>query len=397
MQDFHALEILEAGYDLSVATQEAIRAIAQAMTRAVPRGPIMVACFDSKTRLAPSAAYFERASSTYMTRCLEWHRRIPDTIYEFALSLTPRAALWRTEVCELPLELKAMAQSLFPLRIMANTGNGGVHIVLGDPDLHHELGARIRRLHDLAHLLAIAFRIRAGLQVADLPRASSFAHVSGQPGEPAPEPAAWAPCQVLRHIVLSRERDPAGARSTGSQPLWPALIAGRWSLLDAFTHAGSRYFVAHENPAGAATLRALSERERAVLQLALAGHSGKWTALDRQLSESAVTRTLGTALRRVGAPDIAMLAGAQTAMLEPLDWSPSGVPIAIARVTPAKLSRPDLSDAERAIVARVLDGKGNAAIASERGTSLRTVAHQIASAYRKLGVSSRRELFALLA
>jgi DNA-binding CsgD family transcriptional regulator len=55
-----------------------------------------------------------------------------------------------------------------------------------------------------------------------------------------------------------------------------------------------------------------------------------------------------------------------------------------------------LSDAERAIVAGILGGKRITAIAHERGTSPRTVAHQIGSAYKKLGASSRRELLALL-
>jgi DNA-binding CsgD family transcriptional regulator len=50
---------------------------------------------------------------------------------------------------------------------------------------------------------------------------------------------------------------------------------------------------------------------------------------------------------------------------------------------------------------RPYDGGGavhaatRAAIARERGTSPRTVAHQISSSYQKLGVSSRREPVAL--
>jgi len=51
-----------------------------------------------------------------------------------------------------------------------------------------------------------------------------------------------------------------------------------------------------------------------------------------------------------------------------------------------------LSRAERDVVARVLRGESNAAVAKARSVSTRTIANQLASAYRKLGVSSRAEL-----
>jgi DNA-binding NarL/FixJ family response regulator len=178
--------------------------------------------------------------------------------------------------------------------------------------------------------------------------------------------------------------------------LWPALVAGRWSLLDAFTVAETRYIVAYENPAETAALRALSLREQSVMELALAGRSGKWIGLELQLPESAVTRTLRTALRRIGVADTAALAGVRTARFEPLEGLNVGVDLALARLAPAAHAQASLSDAERAIVTSILGGKRIAAIAQERGTSTRTVAHQIANTYRKLGISSRRELLALL-
>lgn len=54
----------------------------------------------------------------------------------------------------------------------------------------------------------------------------------------------------------------------------------------------------------------------------------------------------------------------------------------------------DLTAAEREVAALVLDGHDNAGIAKARGTSLRTTANQVASIFRKLGVSSRAELAA---
>jgi DNA-binding CsgD family transcriptional regulator len=51
-----------------------------------------------------------------------------------------------------------------------------------------------------------------------------------------------------------------------------------------------------------------------------------------------------------------------------------------------------LTESERAVVALAMAGKSNAMIAAERGSSPRTIANQLASAYQKLGLSGRREL-----
>jgi DNA-binding NarL/FixJ family response regulator len=55
-----------------------------------------------------------------------------------------------------------------------------------------------------------------------------------------------------------------------------------------------------------------------------------------------------------------------------------------------------LTDAERHVCELVIAGESNASIARERGTSVRTIANQLASIYRKLNVYSRCELVAQL-
>jgi DNA-binding NarL/FixJ family response regulator len=56
-----------------------------------------------------------------------------------------------------------------------------------------------------------------------------------------------------------------------------------------------------------------------------------------------------------------------------------------------------LTSAEREVAVALLDGWSNARIARARSVSVRTVANQIASIYRKLAVRSRAELAALRA
>lgn len=58
-------------------------------------------------------------------------------------------------------------------------------------------------------------------------------------------------------------------------------------------------------------------------------------------------------------------------------------------------SPPDrLTEAELEVARLAVEGLDNKSIAARRGTSVRTVANQLASVYRKLGVSSRAELAA---
>jgi DNA-binding CsgD family transcriptional regulator len=55
-----------------------------------------------------------------------------------------------------------------------------------------------------------------------------------------------------------------------------------------------------------------------------------------------------------------------------------------------------LTATERDVITLVLEGQSNQEIAEARGASYRTVANQLASIYKKLGVASRTELVARL-
>lgn len=61
---------------------------------------------------------------------------------------------------------------------------------------------------------------------------------------------------------------------------------------------------------------------------------------------------------------------------------------------PLASAPPELTEAEREVLRRILRGESNAEIAAARQTSLRTVANQVGAIFRKLGVSSRGELAA---
>jgi DNA-binding NarL/FixJ family response regulator len=392
-----ALGIIEAACNLAASRHDTLRAIARAATSAIPQGPVAVGCFDSNAQLDHQTLHLERADSRYAVRLLECEQLLPFAIRRLILSLAPRAIRSDPDLCKrLPDRLRAMARDVFPLCVLANTGDGGgLHIVFGDPDMADWPRARMRYFNAVARHLAIAWRVRMALHSgAASPAIAAELRLDGTPSSLSREASTPTAREALRRAVLARERARAIRRPSGE--LWPALIAGRWSLCDAFTAAGTRYVVAYENPVERIAFRALQPRERAVLEHALAGRSGKWVALELALSESAVTRTLHTALRKLGVGDTAALAGVRTALFEPLEGVDPRTGLAIAELPAAARSLPSLSDAERDIVAGILGGKRIAAIAHDRQTSPRTVAHQLASVYRKLGVSSHRELLALI-
>lgn len=69
--------------------------------------------------------------------------------------------------------------------------------------------------------------------------------------------------------------------------------------------------------------------------------------------------------------------------------------ISLPAVNPAAAGL-ELPAAEQEVACDALAGLSNAAIAQKRGRSARTIANQLASIYRKLGVASRAEMMAHL-
>ncbi|MBI5489161.1 MAG: helix-turn-helix transcriptional regulator [Deltaproteobacteria bacterium] len=66
----------------------------------------------------------------------------------------------------------------------------------------------------------------------------------------------------------------------------------------------------------------------------------------------------------------------------------------VARGAAAQPQDPMLTAMERVVAGAVVAGRSNREIAEARGTSVHTVANQLAAVYRKLGIGSRAELVA---
>lgn len=165
-----------------------------------------------------------------------------------------------------------------------------------------------------------------------------------------------------------------GALSRGA--VWRDLLDGAMSLVPRVTATGTELVLVQVR---GASRRALSDEERAVLDLFARGAPSKRIGRELALSQPAVSRSLNRAAAKIGA----------TSTRELL--------VVVARLFPQEppstgLVTPTLTAAEREVLALVRNGLSNAAIARQRVRSNRTVANQLASLLRKTGCESRRAL-----
>jgi DNA-binding NarL/FixJ family response regulator len=115
----------------------------------------------------------------------------------------------------------------------------------------------------------------------------------------------------LRDAVVRRER--ARMREVRREPqealaLWPALVSGRWSLLDRFERDGRRYVVARRNEPLPPGPLALTARERQVCGHLVQGDSVKLTAYTLGLAASTVSAVARSALLKLGVRNASQLA-----------------------------------------------------------------------------------------
>lgn len=216
---------------------------------------------------------------------------------------------------------------------------------------------------------------------------------------------------LLRHAVMTSEsaqRLRRLGRGDDALALLPALWDGNWSVIDVWDTDGRRYYAAAQNPPEGAAVRALSHREQQVVHAATSDAALKVIAADLGLSESAVSRHLTTALRKLGLPTRTDLIRASVAHRRLLRLGDAGVamrPTTDPGTTPLQVLTSDLAGdwaqplttAETRVASLMLQGLEDAAIAQSLGVSQRTVANQCAAIFHKLGIGSRIQLAALAA
>jgi DNA-binding CsgD family transcriptional regulator len=192
--------------------------------------------------------------------------------------------------------------------------------------------------------------------------------------------------------------------------LWRRLGACEWQVHDTFATDARLYATVVESDVP--RRRPGSDAGLAMIEQILVGQSSKALAIERRVSDSTVALTIKKRLQLMGLtckvrgmPLILALAARSACgrVREPLFGriaflggdAPHGrwvVSVAHPDFRIPKL----LSTAERAVLSHALEGKTYVQIATARDTSLRTVANQLASVFRKLGVSGYGETLDLL-
>ncbi|HMJ53831.1 MAG TPA: helix-turn-helix transcriptional regulator [Polyangiaceae bacterium] len=162
----------------------------------------------------------------------------------------------------------------------------------------------------IASHLAAGFRVRRGLAAAGAEVAAAGDPLVGCEAILTPsgkvahaeEPAQRARAALARAVIAvdrarssQRRDDPDGALEA-----WRGLVEGRWSLLEHFDTDGQRFLVARKNDPDAAGPLALSLRERQVLACRARGLSLKLIAYDLGLSVPSISRTLKSAMTKLG-------------------------------------------------------------------------------------------------
>jgi DNA-binding CsgD family transcriptional regulator len=206
--------------------------------------------------------------------------------------------------------------------------------------------------------------------------------------------------QPLITRLRAQERDAAQPQGLELARLWAELCAGTWRFRDTFS-TEERYFAVLERVAVARPLRA---RHLNVFERVLLGQTPKSIAIDQRVAISTVAGATQSCLRRLG------LRGrlSNATLILPMAASAARRPQCarmrgrLTRVDPdsdqhwvVSVRRPDLdfpvrlSMAEVSVVRQLVAGRSHAQISGQRATSPRTVANQLATAFRKFGVSGR--------
>jgi DNA-binding NarL/FixJ family response regulator len=183
-----------------------------------------------------------------------------------------------------------------------------------------------------------------------------------------------------------RRRDPLAALE-----LWRGLVSGRWSLVDRVDTDGKRMFVAHRNDPATPDPRGLSARERAIVELVIAGTSNKHIGYTLGLGPGTVAAHLKQALAKLQVASRLELVQLGTRLQSSTALGDHEIRVLVVDGESVARALP-LTAAEHDVAQLAAQGLTNAEIAERRSSAERTVANQMAAIYEKLGVGSRVEL-----
>lgn len=222
----------------------------------------------------------------------------------------------------------------------------------------------------------------------------------------------------LQHVAELHDTTGAALNDAAALDVWTCALDQAWLIASDHQANGRHYRVVTAAAPGLGGRGGpLTPHEARVSALAAEGHANKWIGTTLGIEPSTVATHLTRAMTRLGVSSRVELA-ARFKLLAHGRPDPRGllamipVPVSGLRVTPltgdafviafdthvAVQSQPEnaLPPGERRVVELALQSLSDREIAQQLGLSRHTVANQLRSAYARLGVNSRAELFARL-
>lgn len=194
--------------------------------------------------------------------------------------------------------------------------------------------------------------------------------------------------------------------------LWDELVAGT-TKIDGWSHTETTWSMVVSRRTGTdRPAHPLRRRDVAILEDALLSGIRKHVAVEAGLSCSSIAVIMQSCFQFMGLsclpsriPGLVVAAAHSRHHLGaplPAYGAPARLDVALSERTltfnrPDKLLAAWLAPAEHAVIHLLIEGLTYAEIAQVRRTSVRTVANQVASGFRRLEVSGRAELLCLLA
>lgn len=224
----------------------------------------------------------------------------------------------------------------------------------------------------------------------------------------------WQALDIEREFAAFPERAPSSLpplewQALDLAELWQALCSGSWRFQELFDSEARCYAVLE--PVAPASARPVPIRSANILGRLLLGQCHKAVGFEIRRSAATIATAAHQALQAMGLKGLGSRAPVLLAMAACAALRPRRTPV-LARCTRVgkeedasllvSMARPDvrfpasLSVGEAAVIRQLIGGATHAEIARGRGTSSRTVANQLATAFQKLRVSGRAALTAHL-
>lgn len=209
------------------------------------------------------------------------------------------------------------------------------------------------------------------------------------------------PGAQLYELALAADASTTDTSSGDAAAILDQVLTGQACLTLHFVHADRRVLLLRVGRPPS-TPPPLTQRERDVVAQRLRGASLKAIATGFGVSISTVAKTLKRAMSKLQMRNLAelisVLGGSDLRDYRATPLLADGAQYWV--LSHAASSRPwpgTLTRTEREIVTELLAGCSNGEIALRRGVALRTVANQVASIFKKVGVHSRMDLVRQLA